>query len=57
MAKRKRTNNDLQNDTQKTKDQAIRTPLKPEGELSCPARIGSFGSTPLKCTNVSYKHN
>ena len=28
MAKRKKTNNDLQNDTQKTKDQAIRTPLK-----------------------------
>jgi hypothetical protein len=27
MAKRKRTNNDLQNITQKTKDQVIRTPL------------------------------
>jgi hypothetical protein len=31
MAKRKeqRTNNDLQNTTQKTKDQTTRTPLKP----------------------------
>ena len=29
MAKRKRTNNDLQNTTQKTTDQATRSPLKP----------------------------
>ena len=28
MDKRKRTNNDLQNTTQKTKDQARQTPLK-----------------------------
>jgi hypothetical protein len=28
MAKRKRTNNDLQNITQKTKDQATQTPLE-----------------------------
>ena len=28
IAKRKRTNNDLQNITQKTKDRATRTPLK-----------------------------
>jgi len=28
MAKRKRTNNDLQNTTQKTKDRATRSPLK-----------------------------
>ena len=28
MAKRKRTNNDLQNTTQKTKDRATRTSLK-----------------------------
>jgi hypothetical protein len=28
MAKRKRTNQDLQNTTQKTKDRAMRTPLK-----------------------------
>ena len=29
MAKRKRTNNNLQSNTQKTKDRAARTPLKP----------------------------
>jgi hypothetical protein len=33
MAKRKRTNNDLQNITQKSKDQAKQTPLKTGGEL------------------------
>jgi hypothetical protein len=33
MAKRKRTNNDLQNTTQKTKDRTTRTPLKTGGEL------------------------
>jgi len=27
----KRTNNDLQNTTQKTKDRGTRTPMKPEG--------------------------
>jgi hypothetical protein len=31
MAKRKRTNNDLQNDTQKTKGRATRTPLNTGG--------------------------
>jgi len=34
MAKGKRTNNDLQNTTQKTKDRATHTPLKP-GMNSC----------------------
>ena len=33
MAKRKRTNNDLQNITQKSKDQAKQTPLRTGGEL------------------------
>ena len=33
MAKRKGTNNDLQNTTQKTKDRTGRTPLKPGDEL------------------------
>ena len=33
MAKRKRTNNDIQNITQKTKDRATQTPLKTEDEL------------------------
>ena len=32
--KDKRTNNDLQNATQKTNDQATRSPLKTKGELS-----------------------
>jgi hypothetical protein len=32
MAKRKRTNNDLQNITQKTKDRVTRTPLTTGGE-------------------------
>jgi hypothetical protein len=34
MTKRKWTNNDLQNITQKTKDRAIRTPIK-AGETRC----------------------
>jgi len=34
--KDKRTNNDLPNITQKTKDLATRTPLKPGDELSAP---------------------
>jgi len=33
MAKRKSANTDLQNTTQKTKDRATRTPLKPVGEF------------------------
>jgi len=32
MAKRKRTKNDLQNTTQKTKDRVKRTPLKTRSE-------------------------
>ena len=35
MAKRKRTSNDLQNNTQKTKDRAIQTLLKTADELRC----------------------
>jgi hypothetical protein len=41
----KRTNNDLQNITQKTKDRATRTPLKTMGELMCSRRVSSFCST------------
>ena len=41
MAKRKRTINDLQNTTQKTKDRATQTPLKIGGELRCSGRVGS----------------
>jgi hypothetical protein len=36
--KGKRTNNDLQNITEKIKDQATRTPLKTAGELGCSGR-------------------
>ena len=45
MAKRKRTNNDLQNTTQKAKDRARRTPLKTGGKLRCSGRVGSSCST------------
>jgi hypothetical protein len=36
MVKRKRTNNDLQNTTQKTKDRVTRTPLKAEVNSGAP---------------------
>jgi len=39
--KKKRTNSDLQNNTQKTKDRATRTPLKIGDELRCSGRIGN----------------
>jgi hypothetical protein len=42
MAKRKRTNNDLQNITHKTKDQVARTPLKTGAELRCSERVSSY---------------
>ena len=45
MAKIKRTNNDLQNITQKTKDRATAIPLKPGGELGCSGRVNSSYST------------
>ena len=41
----KRTNNDLQNTTQKTTDRATGTPLKSVGQLSCSWRISSSCST------------
>ena len=37
--KDKRTNNDIQNITQKTEDQITRTPLKTRGELRCSGRV------------------
>ena len=43
--KDKRTNNDLQDIAQETKDRAIRTPLKSRGELMCSGRVDSFCST------------
>jgi hypothetical protein len=39
--KDKRTNNDLQNITYKTKDRVTRTLLKTEGELRCSGRVSS----------------
>ena len=39
MAKRKRTNNDLQNIHIKTKDRVTRTPLKTGDELGCFGRV------------------
>ena len=44
-AKWKRTNNDLSNTTQKTKDRATRTPLKTGGELMCFGKVSSSWST------------
>ena len=41
MKKDKRTTNDLQNTTQKTNDQATRTPLKIGFELRCPGRVSN----------------
>ena len=45
MAKRKSTNNDLQNITQKTRDRVTRTTLKTGGESRCPRRLSSSCST------------
>jgi hypothetical protein len=45
----KRTNNDLQNITQKTKDQVTRIPLKTWGELKCSGRVSSSCSTSCTC--------
>jgi hypothetical protein len=39
MAKRKRTNNDLQNITHKTKEKITQTSLKTRGELRCSGRV------------------
>jgi hypothetical protein len=41
MAKRKRTNNDLQNITHKMKDRVTGTPLKNGAQLRCSGRVGS----------------
>jgi hypothetical protein len=41
MTSIKRTNNDKQNITQKTKDRATRTPLKIGGKLRCTRRLCS----------------
>ena len=48
--KEKRTNNDVQNTTQKIKDRAIRTSLKSGDELRCSGRVSNSCST---CDNSS----
>ena len=53
--KGKRTNHDLHNITQKTKDWAIRAPVKPEDELVCSGWISSFCSTCGTFENIDYK--
>ena len=47
--KKKRTNNDIQNITQETKDRATLTPLKTGGELGYSGRVSSFRSTCGTC--------
>jgi 4-diphosphocytidyl-2C-methyl-D-erythritol kinase len=44
-----RTNNDLQNITQKTDDRVTKTPLKTSGELRSSGRVGSSCSTSGTC--------
>ena len=43
--KDKKTNRDLQNTTQKSKDRATQTPLKTDGELMCSWSVSTSGST------------
>ena len=56
MDKGKRINNDLQNITHKTKDQATHTPLKSVGELRCSRRVSSFCSTCDTCRVTVKRH-
>jgi hypothetical protein len=48
--KDKRTNNDLQNTIQKTKDRATQTTKKTMGELWCSGMVSSFCSTGETCS-------
>ena len=48
MTKRKRTNKNLQNTTQKTKARPTRIPLKSGGELKCSGRV--YNSCSSSCT-------
>ena len=48
MTKRKRTNKNLQNTTQKTKARPTRIPLKTGGELKCSGRVDNSCSS--SCT-------
>jgi hypothetical protein len=51
---KKRTNNDLQSTTQKTKDQATRTPLKTRDKHRCPG-IGEKYSLFFQCKYMSIR--
>ena len=44
MTKRKSTNNDLQNNAHKAKDQVTRTPLETDDGLRCSDMVGSSSS-------------
>ena len=59
MAERKKTNNDLQNITQKNKDRATRFSIKNMGELRYPGRVRSYCSTgdTRDCQICTYIHN
>jgi hypothetical protein len=57
----KRTDNDKQNSTQKTKDRATPSPLKTGDEIRCFGRVSSSWSTWNSCrvtlvTNPAIKH-
>jgi uncharacterized protein (UPF0333 family) len=56
--KYKKTNNDLQNITHKTKDRVIQTPLKTGGELRCFGRVSSscFTSSKIHSRHRSFHH-
>ena len=56
MVKGKRTNNDLQNTTQKTKDRVTPTPLKTGGELMCSGRVSGANGRVLMKTFLEQFH-
>jgi hypothetical protein len=53
--RKKRTNNDLQNITQKNKDRATRSPPETEVKLRCSGRVGSsYSSRRAQVTDKRY---
>ena len=56
MKKDKRTNNDLQNNTQKTKDQATQTPIRMGDELRYSRRVSSGICQVTLVTNPVISH-
>jgi len=56
--KDKRTNNDLQNITHKTKDRVTRIPLKTESELRCSGRVCvSYSTSATRCVTLITKES